>query len=118
MYGLPADFDATIFIGRELEQVSFTVNTVRLAFADDVAITMESSFAFQAPGTEELVRQAPPVQASALMVLVGRKVCAARAENNGTLRLEFTAGGTLLCLDDSPQYESYHIWVGGKETIV
>lgn len=50
MYGLPSDFDASIFVGRELQQVSFTVNTVHLTFDGDVAITLESSFVFQMDG--------------------------------------------------------------------
>ena len=79
MYGLPLDFDPSIFIGRELQQVSFTANTVQLAFDDDIAITLESSFIFQLDKAEEAVRQAPPVQISTLMSLVGRAVGAARA---------------------------------------
>lgn len=118
MYGLPADFDAAIFIGKELEQVSFTANTVRLAFAEDVAITLESRFAFQTERTAALVVQEPPVQASTLMALVGQTVGAAEATRSGTLRLEFAEGGVLVCHDDSTQYEAYRIRIGNQEIVV
>jgi hypothetical protein len=118
MYGLPADFDASIFIGRELVQVSFTTNTVHLVFDGDIAITVESSFVLQhSPGTEA-VKQAPPVESSSLMALVGRQVRSAHADTDGTLTLRFDGGGTLACLDDSKDYESYHIRLLGKEIVV
>lgn len=118
MYGLPPDFDPAIFIGRELQQVSFTVNTVRLAFDDDIAITLDSAFIFQIDSAAAAVEQAPPVQASNLMALVGRQVCSARSVSARNLLLEFAAGGTLTCIDDSKEYESFHIWIRGKEIVV
>lgn len=118
MYGLPADFAAAIFIGKELEQVAFTVNTVHLAFAGDIAITLESSFTFQTDAAAALVEQEPPVRTSALMALVGQTVSAAKASRSGTLRLDFAGGGALICRDDSSQYESYRIRIGDEEIVV
>lgn len=118
MYGLPPDFDASIFVGRELEQVSFSANTVHLTFDDDIAITLESSFLFQTDKTQTAVKQEPPVQSSSIMSLVGRRVCSARSTSDGTLTLQFTGDGTFTCVDDSEEYESYHIWFCGKEIVV
>lgn len=118
MYGLPADFDASLFIGCELQQVSFTVNTVHFTFDKDISITLESSFFFQSDRNSETVRQVPPVQISAVMSLVGRQICSTSSTRDGTLALEFTGGGTLTCIDDSKEYESYRIWIYGKEIIV
>lgn len=118
MYGLPPDFDSSVFIARELQQVSFTANTVHLAFDADIAITLESFFMFQLDKKTAAVKQAPPVQVSSLMSLIGHKVCAASAVRDGTLILEFTGGGTFTCIDDSKEYESYHIWIRGREIVV
>ena len=118
MYGLPPDFDASVFIGRELEQVSFSANTVHLTFDDDIAITLETSFLFQVDKTKTAVKQKPPVQSSSIMSLVGRRVCSARSTSEGTLTLQFTGDGTFTCVDDSEEYESYHIWLCGKEVVV
>ena len=118
MYGLPADFDASHFIGSELQQVSFTVNTVHLTFDKDISITLESSFSFQLDKNSEIIKQVPPVQVSAVMSLVGRQICAASATRDGTLALEFTGGGVFTCIDDSKEYESYRICLYDKEIIV
>lgn len=118
MYGLPPDFDPSIFIGRELQQVSFTVNTIHLAFDGEIGITLESTFEIQTDAKSEPVRQAPPVQVSTLMSLIGRQVCAARSDGNGALMIEYEGGGRLTFIDDSREYESYHIWIRGKEIIV
>lgn len=118
MHGLPPDFDASIFVGRELEQVSFSANTVHLTFDDDISITLESSFLFQTDKMKTAVKQEPPVQSSSVMSLVGRRVCSARSTSDGTLTLQFTGDGTLTCVDDSEEYESYHIWLCGKEIVV
>jgi hypothetical protein len=118
MYGLPVDFDASIFHGRECCQISFTENTVYITFDEDLAITLESSFAFCLSAGTEAVVQAPPVESSSLMALLGKRVRHASATLQGTLTLDFEGGATLVCLDDSKEYESYHIWSSGKEIIV
>jgi hypothetical protein len=43
MYGLPQHFDASVFVGRTLDHVPFTANTVHFAFDGDVAIKLFSS---------------------------------------------------------------------------
>jgi hypothetical protein len=109
MYGLPPDFEPSMFAGRELLQVSFTINTVDLLFDDDVGITIEGTFEFRAREGRPSERQTIPSTSSALVELVGHKVVAAAAQQNGVLTLDFDNGGRLTCLDESSQFESYHI---------
>jgi len=52
------------------------------------------------------------------MGLVGRQICTASATRDGTLVLGLTGGGALTCVDDSKEYESYHIKACGKEIVV
>jgi hypothetical protein len=41
VYGLPKDFDGSMFIGRTVELISFSVNTIHISFDGDVSITIE-----------------------------------------------------------------------------
>ena len=116
MYGLPDDFDGSVFVGRELEEVSFTVNTVHLAFEGEMSITITSRFFLQLGG--DRVEQAVPVKSSSLMALLGRSVRLVNASPDGTLRLQFDSGDAVTCVDDSKMYESYQIHLNGREIIV
>jgi len=118
MYGLPADFDASVFVGRELEQVCFSVNTIRFDFDGDIAITATSSIVLTLSAGTEPEQQAPPVVASRVMALVGRKVRSAQSHTDGTLRLCFEGGGSLTYRDDMKSYESYYIRIADKEIVV
>ncbi len=116
MYGLPADFDGSVFVGREVVEVSFTVNTVHVVFEGDTSITIGSRFVLQLGEVRE--EQAVPVKSSSLMALIGRSVRLVYASPDGTLRLQFEGGDALTCLDDSKMYESYQIHFSGREIIV
>ena len=120
MYGLPRNFDPTLFVGRTIELVSFTSNTVHLAFSGDrCSLTIESSFEHN-PGVtgRERVHSEVPVVESGLMRLVGRSVAIAEVEGEGTLFLRFDDGQTLRLFDDSEEYESYRIDCNGLEIVV
>lgn len=118
MYGLQLDFDATVFVGRELMQICFTANTVGFAFSDDLSITLVSSFVHCNASSDEARKQAVPVLSSNLMHLIGHKVDSVSAAPDGTLALVFDNGHSLTFLDDSQEYESYSIRIGDKEIIV
>jgi hypothetical protein len=118
MYGLPEDFDASVFVGRELQQVSFTANTISLVFDGDVAIAVESTIVLQLGSVAAPERQTPPVTSSRLMALAGLTVQSARSDRDGTLALDFGGGRSLTLLDDSSQYESYQIQMPGRQIVV
>jgi hypothetical protein len=117
VHGLPADFDPKVFVGRELQQISFTVNTIHLTFDGEVAITLEGSFLLRAGPAAETTKHTVPVTDSSLMSLVGKRILEARREGS-TLALEYEGGGLLACLDDSREYESYHLRIGDEEIAV
>lgn len=118
VYGLPADFDYSIFVGRTVEQVCFMENMVSLAFDERVHINIESSYSLQPSEHDaEVVVDIPP-QESNLMQLAGQVVDSAHAEGRGTLILRFQGGHVFKCFDDQPMYESYHIVNKGVETHV
>ena len=117
MYGLPPGFDASRFVGRTVEQVSFSENTVHLAFDEDVGITISSSFSHSTGrGVFRSARvMSVPVSDSRLMQLAGASVESAESTDEGTLTLRFTNGHVFECYDDSPMYESYHLTFGDEE---
>jgi hypothetical protein len=118
MYGLPSDFDASVFVGAELVLVSYTANTIHLVFEPDLEVTIESSHIVRidSNATETVAR--PPVVTSCLMALVGKKVQTAVGTSDGTLVLTFENGGSVSCIDDSKEYESYRIRSNGKEFVI
>jgi hypothetical protein len=118
MYGLPRDFDATVFVGRELITISFSANTIHLAFSDNISITLTSSFVYCDASSDACLNQTIPVRSSNLMHLIGQTVDTATATPDGTLALVFDNGNSLTCLDDLQNYESYSICIGDREIFV
>ena len=118
MYGLPKDFDVSVFIGKTLDLVCFSVNTVNLIFEKNVSIIIMSSFIYQHNCTENTNIQKIPVSSSDLMCLVGQVIEHAEGHENGALVLHLDNGQILTILDEFQQYESYMINIGDKEIIV
>jgi len=118
MYGLPATFDASVFVGVQLMQLSFSANTVNLIFEPEIVVTIEAAFVVSAGAGLQPVQYSPPVQFSDLMTLIGEHVVVATGSVDGTLVLEFDNGGRIVCLDDSVHYESYRIRANGLDLVV
>lgn len=96
MCGFPNDFDDSIFVGREVEYVSYTANSIFLGFGNNISLTIESSYECRLIGDEEhFEMQRPPVAYSRLMQLLGQKVVSVMTEQQGTLTLG-TEKGSLL----------------------
>lgn len=117
MYGLPATFDASRLQGAVLELVCFSENTVSLSFSREVAITIESCFMHSDQDGYGNGQQVDvPVSDSRLMQLLGASILSASADADGTLRLKFSNGQTLVVLDDCPTYEAYKINIGDERS--
>ncbi|MBI4232313.1 hypothetical protein HY605_03715 [Candidatus Peregrinibacteria bacterium] len=119
MYGLSADFDTSIFVGKMLECVVFGINIIHFRFDDELSISLESSFKHRMSRDQkerEVIQV--PVSDSHLMRLTGKVVVSAKVECPGTLTLEFEDGQVLSCIEDSSLYESYQITYGEKWVIV
>src|SRR3972149_8201656 len=116
MYGLPKDFDFSVFEGRTLELVCFSENTVNLSFDDHLSITIESSYSHQVDDEDPGSTIDIPPETSTLMQLTGDVVELAEAVGKGTLVLHFEGGQVLKCFEDLPNYECYKITHHGKET--
>lgn len=118
MHGLSKSLDLAIFVGRELQTVSFYPYTIHFGFDAELSINLESSYLHQvaADGPEDRI-DVPPSE-STLMQLAGKVVERAEREGEGTLVLRFTEGHVLKLFDDTKWYESYQIEYKGVRTIV
>lgn len=119
MYGLPGDFDPTVFVGRRLEAVTYGENYIRLDFGVGLGIVALSDVAHQATkGSGFSVDRVPSSDPSSLHTYVGRDVVAALVDPPRRLELALDGGGRIRLTDDSDQYESFVISIGSDEIVV
>jgi hypothetical protein len=118
MYGLPADFDASIFVGKRLESVCFYEFSVGFSFDPEAYVQTEWGFNYSVGPNEPSHFQAIPATDSGAIRLLGFTITAGEAHPDGTLTLVFDDGSVLQFLDSGPQYESYQIKLGDREIIV
>jgi hypothetical protein len=121
MYALPDNFDAAVFVGRMLEQVSFTTNTVAFDFDRGVSITVLGEVWHEGRddrGDRWLDVNAVPVRQSRLMHLLGQEVASGSVDGRATLVLEFGSEHTLRLVADAAQYECYHLRIGDDLIVV
>jgi hypothetical protein len=119
MYKLPTDFDGAFFLGKTLEFVTFSENTVSLIFNESVSITVESCLEHRGePDLPPPVIQKVPVSESRLMQLLGHSIRRATGDEKGTLEVVFDNGHVVRIYDDPPCYESYSIFNGEQRIIV
>ncbi len=119
MYGLPNNFDPQIFVGRQLETVTYAVNVIVLAFADGLTVSVSGSLPYRVAGDAGVGEvDRPPVLRTGLVVLVGRTVLAFDLKSPRELSLRFKGGGSITLLDDADTYECYLISTGDREIIV
>jgi hypothetical protein len=110
MYGLRKDFDTSFLLGKKLELICLSENTVNFHFNDGLSFTIESAYSHQTPGSKGADE---PIQVPALSSnideLLGSSVTDVLANEDGTLILKFANQHQLKFFDTSPQYESYKI---------
>jgi hypothetical protein len=120
MHQLPADFDPSIFLGKTLELVSFSANTVHFAFADGPAITAMGSFQHTRPDetTPTAFEIGREPKDTAVPSLAGRAVASAAVEHGHTLRLVFDDASTLWISGGTEEYEDYTLSLSEREIVV
>jgi hypothetical protein len=121
MYGLPDDFDPALFLGRTLERLEFTTNTIIFRFDYDTTIVIEGEVQHEGVDEHEdpwVQSTTLPVSESRLTRLLGTTIVAGSVEGAGNLVLQFSNRHTLRCVEDSDQYESYQLRIGTTEIIV
>ena len=117
MHGLPQDFDPSIFVNKTLNQISFTTNTVNFIFDENLSVTALESFSYSIKQTKEEIVSFP-VKDSKIVKFLEKSVENATKKDRGTLSLYFQCDWRIRFFDNTPNYESYHIWDGKREIIV
>lgn len=118
MYGLPADFDSRIFVGRTLEQVSFFINQITFHFDQKISVRLEGEYSLQMEAASEPEIIEVPEFHPGLTKLLEEVVKSASSSRDGTLALRFSNGAALTFYDRSPGYERYEITIGDRHIIV
>jgi hypothetical protein len=115
MYGLPSDFNGQVFVGRMLQSIVVRSNQLVFEFDSDCWIQLESSYSHSERNERSgaRIRNVPHFDPK-LMRVVDQCVSLALAEANGTFRLTFENGDSLVVYDPDPRYEAYAIgWGSG-----
>jgi Family of unknown function (DUF6188) len=119
VYGLPDDFALPSFSGASLIQIAIGQHQVQLNFdGNNRSISIESRYAVEAPGRSREVFTGMPAGAAQLAALLGDQVDDVTGAPDGTLKLIFTTGATVIIFDDSTRYESYQIHDGDRLIVV
>lgn len=118
MYGLPNDFDASVFVGRRIESVTFAENVIILAFSEAVSVSISGTVLYQESGDTSRKRERPPIAHTSLVGAVGRAVEATELKSPQELILRLEGGFSVTLLDDSDAYECYLISLGDREIVV
>jgi hypothetical protein len=136
--GLPSDFDPEVFVGRLLELVSFSENTIVLVFADALTVSISGTVAYQrspdapvereraaAPlkrarerATAPVKREQAPALRTGLIDAVGRVVEAAELKSPRELILRLEGDFSVTLLDDCDHYECYQIELKDRLVVV
>jgi len=106
-------------VGKTVELISFGQYVLHLSLDSGDTFSIACPFRFDSSDhLQESSIQEFPLQASNIPRVLGAVVQAADAEADGTLRLDFANGDTLIAYANETGYEAYTLSVDGKEHVV
>jgi|APSaa5957512576_1039674.scaffolds.fasta_scaffold225922_1 hypothetical protein len=118
MYGVPAEIDLSPFSDTILEMVSLGQYQITLHFNSEASITIEGAWELADKNAtiidQSLNRDQQPSERESYKIhaCIGQRVIKATAEPPRSILLNFENGYSLRIIDDSEQYESFHIQPG------
>jgi len=114
MYEWPKELDVmTVFVGKELEGIFFSVNTVSLHFDSKFSVTIMSNYVYLLGAiTEEI---SFPIYNTHLISSIGSKVTKAELYEKKDIHLWFENGAKLKIHGSTRGYEDYSFYLNGKE---
>ncbi len=113
MKGLPSTIDLAPLSDAELIQLCFGVAQVQFHFSNQTSVTAESAIVVRAPSGEQRVEDY--VQGASLLAsLLGNRLLGAVRKEDGGVLLRFEGGRDVRVLNDSAQFESLQIRIGGQ----
>jgi hypothetical protein len=115
MYGVTDSFDLSLFVGTTLEQIALGSHQIVFRFDPQGSIASEGRWVLLDRNGEIVDESTEPAGRDAYRVhkCLGLRVVGANVEPPTAITLTFEDGFVLRFLDDSKQYESFHIEPGG-----
>jgi hypothetical protein len=112
MKGLPSNIDLAPFSDAELIQLCFGVAQVQFHFSNQASVNVESAIVVGGPSGEQRVEDYGQV-APLLTSLLGTRLLGAVRKEDGGVLLRFEGDRDIRVLNDSTQFESFQIRIGG-----
>jgi hypothetical protein len=118
MFGLPADFDTSFLLDKEVESICFAKYQINVYLEARIWIQIEGPFSHFQNG--RLVQDVTtfPLAESTVIHAIGQKVVKTECSQTGDIQLWLSEGDQLLIRADNGPYESYRIYDGKREIIV
>ena len=123
MYGVPAQLDLAPFVGATLDNIGLAKCQIQFIFGGDLwtgkkcVVAVEGYWEMRNAQSVLIDKAIPPDERDAYRIhsLLSRTVTDAKVNPPESFTLVFDNGWTLTFVDDSPQYESCHVYVGESE---
>ena len=114
MYEWPKDLDVTtVFVGRQLEGIFFSENTVSLHFEEKFFMTIMSNYVYSSGSIAEEISF--PIHNTHLISSIGSKVIKVELYEKKDLCLWFQDGAKIEINGSTRGYEDYSLNFNGKE---
>lgn len=119
MYKIPLTFDISNLIGKQIQQVCFSINTVTLSFGVDEFINIETEFSIDKHGNSSSSGELYPVSTDyGLLELMEKSILRVEInESRDGLALTFD-DNIILRLNSKANYESFSIKIGKEKILV
>ena len=117
MHPPPNPHIVTQLVGSVVELISFGKHVFHISFENGDKLSVGCPFRFDVGVTESPVCEFPLSESNKLRLL-GSSVRQAECDGDGTLRVRFTNGDSLIAYANAPQYEAHTLALSGKEYVV
>lgn len=111
MYGVPADLDLSHFVGATLEFITLAKYQVVFHFEPAASVSAEGRWCLVDCDGNVVDESGDngPRETFGVQRCIGQRVIGAQAAPPDTVSLTFESGHVLRFVDDSPDYESFHL---------
>lgn len=117
MYKWPTELNPKVFCGFELEQISFSANTLGLGFSGNCLVSVESSITLIVNGCSEHL--CIPTTSIRILSLIGLAVTSSALDADGaSLILEFENGWKIKLEGSDEVYECFSIRIDKSTYII
>jgi Family of unknown function (DUF6188) len=117
MSKLLESLDPNHLLGRTLEQIGYSINTIHLWFDEMATIVVLGSVDHWASQEAAVNHEELPLRESRLVGLLGQSIVRADKIDEASIEIVFSDGQRLI-LNPTSEYESYHITLGAQTWIV